>query len=692
MDHRRWHIGEIVCLAAAAAACLWPLPWLAVPGALLLLLWLPGLSMVRLLRLPTMPGRAWVGLALSFAMMPVGLHWLWQISNARWLLLAVLVGVNLALQFAAVRWGGVHQPVTALIRETRQRWLLAGMVLWASGTALLGYWVPMAGGRILSNPSGDYIKHHAVVWSLVNHPLPLQSIFYAGEPTTPYYYYEQFYLIPATFRILGGSGLSIALAFGLAAAIGTAIFILLVFLIARTVLGSNPPALLAVACVSVVGGWDAVPAAARWALSGAPVVVLDSWCPVAWRIHNLLDNFFWCPQHVAAAGVLLLCAYLLQQAPHARWWLVIAPLSAAAVFGESVYHAIIFFPAAAIFALLELRKTQRDPRGHGTQLGGALSLIAVVALVLMWSRIGEYREMAARFQGGLTLHWDRFELALLGRLLPPGPLANLLDAPWMALIDFGLGGLACVLIAGGAWRRMWADAGLRLLILAGGLGVACMWVVRSDVNPYDYGFRLASIPAMVVTAIAAGFLLIPEMTRPSVRRWRRAILVAGVLLGSPIGWYEAPGLALRTLVESKPEAAEAGALSFVREQLPLDAVVQADPGRVRLPQLFDRRMGVVGPDDAHVNVLSPRNKVRMLDAARQVRAAFAAPDARKAHDLLARWSIQYILVGPAERERYRGPGPFADRAWFRKLFDDGRAAVYELTGPVSDTQTSARQE
>jgi hypothetical protein len=656
-----------------------------------LLLWLPGRSILRLLRPPTAPGREWVSVALSFALMPLALHWLWECSNDRWVLLGVLVAINVLLLVAAARWGGAVLPVSAMFRDRRQAWLLAGMVVWAAGTAFLGYWVPMADGRILSNPSGDYIKHHAVVWSLVNARLPLESIFYAGEPGTPYYYYEQFYLIPATFRIMGGPGVSIAMAFGLASAIGVVVFMMLVFLIARHVLEANGPALLAVACVSVIGGWDVVPTTIRFLVSHAPVVVLDSWCPVAWRIHNLLNNYFWCPQHVAAASVLLLCAYLFQQSPRAIWWLVIAPLAAASVFGTSVYQAMIFFPAGGVFALIELSRARRTPGQGAGRFALASVVIAVAGLAIMWPRIGEYREMASRFPGGLTLRWDRFELAFVGRLVAPGPLANLLDAPWMAMIDFGLGGLGCVLIARPAWRRMWTDPGSRLLVLTGGLGVAAMWVVRSDVNAYDYGFRLASIPAMVVTAIAAGFLLVPVMVRPWALRWRRVILVLGIVLGAPVGLYEAPGLALRTLVESKPEAGEAGALRFIRKHLPADAVIQADPSRVRLPQLIDRPMGVVGPEDPHVTVLCPRNRPRMLAAARQVEAAFKASDDREAHDLLAQLGARYVLVGPVERGRIAGAGRFKCSPWFRMLYDDGQAAVYELVDAHATSGTPARE-
>jgi hypothetical protein len=675
----------IPLLCLCAGACLMPQAWIVLPAAAVLTLWLPGWLLVQLLRpLSNTSGRAWIALALSLLITPLVLHLVWTASNGKSAVLAGIVLLNVSLLLAA-RWRNcAYPPVSSLLQTARQRALVAAVVAWSAGLTFCVYWVPVAGGRLVPVPSGDYVKHHAIVWSLVNNPLPLHNMFYAGEAGTPYYYYEHAYLIPAAFCVLTGKGISIQTAFGLAAAAVTASFLGMVLLVARSVIGSGRGALLAVVCASLVGGFDVVPILLRLRVSPTPLI-MDGWCPTAWRIHNLMNDYVWCPQHVAAAGAFLLCVHLLQQAPRAAWWIVLAPLAALAIFGSSVYHAMLFLPLGALYGLMVLRKAAGDPRDRPGRLLGAFALMAIVSLAIMLPRALQYREMARRYQGGLTLRWDRFDYACFGRLVAPGPLANLLDAPWMLLVDFGIGAVAALLVARVVWRRCWLDEGVRLLMMAGAVGAALMWVVRSNVNAYDYGFRLASMPAQVLGAILVGFLLEPGSLRPVFARFRKPVLIAGLLLGLPVGLYEAPGLALRTFVERLPESAEQGAARFVREHLPERAVLQACPlsgsgpfSRSLLPQLTDRQMGILEPSDPHINVLSARDKPAMRQMAERVDQAFRS-DAAAAHDLLLGLGVTHVFVGIRERKRYGETAFVADTRYFRKLYGDGQAAVYELT-------------
>jgi hypothetical protein len=682
MELERGLLRPAFLLILCTLGSLVPSAWVAFPAAAVLLLWLPGRSLITLLRpLPGLPGRGWVAVSLSLMMTPLLLNIVWGFSNQRALVLASFVSANAVLIGIGWRMGARLEPVPALFPDRRWRWAFAAILAWSAGLVCCVYWIPTAGQSLLTSPVDDYVKHHAITWSLLNFPLPLHNIFYSARSAAPYYYYEHFYLLPAALCVLTGHAVSIPVAFGFAAGTVTACFLAMILLIARSLIGSMPGALLAVTCASIVGGLDFVPTLVRFLVAGRRVVVMDAWCPLLWRINNLMDDYLWCPQHVAATGLLLLCAYLLQQAPRARWWAGLAPLAAVALFACSVFQAMVFFPAAALYVLLELRRAARDPERSAGRLLAAVAAIGGLAGLAMLPRALQYLEMSSRYQSGLTLRWDRFDLAVFGRLLPPGPLANFLDAPWLLLVDFGIGALACLMVTRVAWRRCWADHGARLLMLAGILGVALMWGVRST-NPRDFGFRLGSMPAFVTGAIMVGFLLDPELVRPTVRSWRGRLVIPALVLGLPVGLYEAPGQAFRRLFESQPERAEAAGLHYLRDRLAADAVVQMEPRtRVRFVQLVDRQMGVMDPGDPHVNVLYPPDGAGRQLAMRDIEEAFGSPDAERAHQLFVRWGITHVFVGDAERERYGTLPQLADRRWFKVAFVDGRTAVYALADP-----------
>jgi len=689
MRSDRISVAYIAGVALCATACLAGPIWLGLPAAAILLLWIPGRMFMRLLGdVDAAPGRAWLAVAASMILMPVPLSWIWQISNERLAILGGVAAINLVLIFLAGR-AAARPRATCMFGTWRGRAIFTAIVLWSAACVFGSYWLPTAGGRTRTVAAHDYIKHHAVMLSLERYPLPLHNIFYAAEADTPYYYYEYHYLVPAALRKMTGDRASIAMAFGLSSAVVAAVFIALAFLIARNVLGSGRGALLSAACVSIVGGWDVIPVLIRMLAGGPKVIVLDSWCPVAWRIHNLMTQFMWCPQHVSAVIGLMLGCLWLRQAPSARWWVIVAPLLAASIFGSSVYLAITIFLAALIYmamrffgdlaAVVPLRRRLL-----------ALAAMAAAGAALMGPQAWRYYVMSQRYAGGLTLQWEHFDFALLGRLVPAGPIANLLDAPWLILIEFGLPAAACVLVARKVWSAFWQDPGGRLLILAGALGTVGLFCIRSDINPIDYSFRIAIMPAMVVAAVLAGALIEPEHLRRFARTWRKEILVTGVILGLPVGFYEAPLMAVRTFLLDEPRAADADAIRYLREQTPKDAVVQCDPEAApRLVQLIDRQIGVsdpIGPNNAHVRVFQPVDVDRMYEAAAEVEYAFLTDSSREAYAFLRAQRVTHVLAGSIERKRFGEMHQFEDAGLFAIVYEDEEATVYRLLGRPGTTQ------
>ena len=788
-------VGAGVC-AAACGAGPW---WLAVPAAAVLLLYLPGRSVLRHLGVLLSPAeRTWWAIALSMVLMPVGLSWLWHVTNDRWAVLGGVAGVNVLL----AAWPRRRQELAAaeaMFARRWVRWAFAGVAAWTVLCVFGAFWIPRAGGRVATQAAHDFVKHHAVLFSLERQPLPLHNVFCAVEAEGPYYYYEHHYLLAAGLRKLAADAISIPAGFGLTSGVLAGTFVALVYLIARRLSGSDRAGLLAAACVSVVGGWDAIPNVIRVLGGGSMVVTLDAWCPVLWRVHNFATQFLWCPQHVAAVLGLLTACLLLGAAPRARWWLIVAPLIAASIFGSSVYLAITIFAAAGVYAAWQVLRAYRPrPKGDGgpdgvncglrallceapTQgeadvadfrvpvrhrdcgfpddgdtagdpppgrpasqeahgrasrpwhegffpignhpvpppprlpsrrvgtakpghpptptspspcsspawstgperawrLARALLIIAAIGAALMATQAWGYYRMSQRYEEGLTTSWPRFDYALVGRLLPPGPAANFLDVPWIVLLDFGLPAVALVMVGRRVWASALRDEGARLLLLAAAVGLVAMFTVRSNVNRIDYGFRVSIMPTMVFAALCAGFLVRDDGVRRFARRLRWPVLAGGVLLGLPVGLYEMPATAGRTLLRAGPYQAEAGAIRWLRDRSPYDAVVQADPRRVSLAQLVDRQMGVVDPDNPHVRVFMPADPTRMGQALADVEEAFRADTAERAWRLLRRWEITHVLVGPAEHERFGKLKHLVEECWFTVRYMDGDAAVYALGG------------
>jgi len=695
---RQFIVRELGWLAACALACWAPTPWIAFPAAAVLVLWLPGRMVVRLVGQGGRGvGTAWSALGASIVLTPLALNWVWSVSNDRWIVFTTVVLIDVGLVLLAAR---VHPPPSSAgpSGSRAQRAALLGIIVWTAACVLGAYWVPRASDRAATPAAHDYVKHHAVMLSLERHPLPLHNVFYAAEADTPYYYYVNYYLLPGALRALSGNRVSIAFAFGLTSAVVAAVVIALVYALALTCTGRASAALWAAACVSIVGGWDLFPVLLRLLGGHSLVVTLDAWCPVPWRVHNLLTQFIWCPQHVSAVLALLLAVRWLHAAPRAWWWVLAAPLLAAAILGTSVYLAMTVFVAGAVYVWVMLW----EQRWASEQLRRSLlcvGLMVVLGAMLMAFPAWQYAEMARRYPGGLTWRWERFPLAFLGRLVPPGPPANLLDAPWLLLLDFGLPGVCAVLVAGTWWRGLWRQPGTRLLLLCAIVGGPAMFVIRSDVNPIDYGFRVSIMPTMIVAALCVAAVAGTTHLRRGVFRVRGSLLVAGCLAGLPVGGYEAPASALRSLLERSPIAGDAGALNFLRTQTPLTAVVQGDPGEARLGlvQLADRAVGVLDPSNPHVVVFRPLDVARMERAFVEVRAAFAGEASAAAHRHLRAWGVTHVLVGQIERKRYGSPPGFRDAAYFELLYDDGRAEVYRLretferaagTDPVAQPETA----
>jgi uncharacterized membrane protein len=111
---------------------------------------------------------------------------------------------------------------------------------------------------------------------------------------------------------------------------------------------------------------------------------------------------------------------------------------------------------------------------------------------------------------------------------------------------------------------------------------------------------------------------------------------------------------------------------------------------VSLPQLIDRQMGVLDPENSHVRVFFPEDEGRMRQLFATVERAFSTGSSRQAYDDLRSARVTHVLAGSLERKRYGDLRHFDDPTWFELVYRDEHACVYRLrASPVLASQPQA---
>jgi hypothetical protein len=270
----------------------------------------------------------------------------------------------------------------------------------------------------------------------------------------------------------------------------------------------------------------------------------------------------------------------------------------------------------------------------------------------------------------------------------PGPLANLLDLPWMLFFEMGALLVLPLLSGASGWLRGWRDSGIRLLLITGMIAIAVFPVARSNFEHNDFGQKVMLV-ALVAGAVMGGMAF---DSWPQWRRRTRALVVLVVVLGLPISIHEAPLTAVRrwvdphgTLARLAPTdsalfAAESAAYRFLRDELPPDAVLQPhwDHRRLKLVQIARRPLGVtalerdtrvfIGPDlGAHEAALNA------------VSAALQDPSSPGAlFATLRAHRITHVFMGEIERTSWGAVTALSDARYFRAVYDRDGVAVIAL--------------
>lgn len=686
---------------------------LATVGGLLLLCYLPGRLVLRVFGLADRwdaTGRFVLSVATSLAVSPVVLNPVWHLTNDRWPLLGcvwLLLTVGCWLTRDGRRPAKIGDQATGsgaeqkLFSHTRTKIVFAAIAVLVAFATIGPYWPTELRGYPVSALIHDFIKHHGVLFSLEQRPLPLGNPFFADGAADPAYYYHFFYLIPATVRAWSG-GLSIELAFGLQSALvgicTTGVF----YLIVKRFTGGDGPATLAALLATAIGGLDIIPLI----ILRHPVITLDAWGDHPVRIHTLITQMVWSPQNIQGVLITLVGVYVLSSKGWWRGWLVLGPVLAAGLIGSTAWVGAGLLPGLVIFVVLEVVARRRQPRLalKRLMLSGAVALLMLGAAL---PSLRGYLEMSHRHEKGLTTQWPYQSKALLGKLAPPGVLANLLDLPWVLALEFGPLLLFPLLLPRRVWRRAWNDPGLRLLMISGCASLAGFVSVRSHFTYNDFGQK-SILVAMAAGVVLAACILAPEARRPSLlnplgwslhgqspRRPRRALSAfvgLVLLLGLPVGLYQSPLTAVRRYISKDSPlqalahpmalraAEEAAAGRFLRYGLPPDAVIQAHCGaeRLDLAQIARKQIGVTLLE-RDTMVFVPANAEAHRRAHQGVVEVLEEPTpARRCHQTLRSHGITHVFVGSVERELWRGLEKFADQRYFKRVFHDGEWAIYAL--------------
>ncbi|MBU0638856.1 MAG: hypothetical protein KKB50_08325, partial [Planctomycetes bacterium] len=690
-------------LAALAATHFAPL---ATPATLLLLCYLPGRFVVAGFGLGAnwdAAGRLMLALATSLAITPVVLNPIWHFTNAAWPLLGC---VWLLLTVACWLSRALGKAPTApnelrLFGQTRTKVIFAVIAALVAFAVIGTYWPTELRGYPVPALIHDFIKHHALLFSLEQLPLPLGNPFFADDAAGPVYYYHFFYLIPATVRALS-PGVSIELAFGLQAALVGICTAGMFYLIVKRFTGGDGPATLAALLATAIGGLDIIPVA----IMRMRVITLDAWADHPVRIHNFLNQMIWSPQNVQGVLITLVAVYVLSIRGWWKGWLILGPVLAAALVGSSVWVALGVMPGLVLLVVAEIAGQHRQPRRAFTRLAGSLA-VALLMLAVAWPSLQGYAEMSRRQEKGLTVEWPYQSHALLGRLAPPGALANLLDLPWVLLLELGPLLILPLLAPRRHWRRAWQDPGLRLLLLSAIVALLGFMNVRSDFKHNDFGQKIMMVTMAAGAVLAAG-VLAPQARRPTLfnplgwtlhgqspqRRQLRLASFVGLilLLGLPVAIYEAPLTAVRRyIMEDSPlriiahpialrSAEEAAAGRFLRYGLPAEAVIQAHCGTTRLvtAQIARKQIGVTALEQDTM-VFFPADAGAHQNALDAVAEVLEQPvAAARCHETLHAHGITHVFVGSVERELWQGLDKFADERFFECVFHEGPSAVYAL--------------
>ena len=399
-------------------------------------------------------------------------------------------------------------------------------------------------------------------------------------------------------------------------------------------------------------------------LTNLNIDAMSSWTFSGLRVDSLVRSMWYNPQHSVSAALGLLAMPIAGAAG------VTAPIGAIVLAGLALALSTTFNPfIGGLFSLIygavvladAVRTRQLTPVLHHTIAA------ALVGAAVGWCVANDMVEGAAGVVlyglGGYTRNRPVATLMMsLGPLIVPAMMG--LWPPWRLA------------------RRAWpAVAGTVL-------GLVVFYFVRLSVEGSYIGFRAGQLMQLALPGLAA--LFFARLWRPEWQ-WRAAAItmaMALAVIGMPttlIDTYNAQdignrrmGPGFRWTITLTPDEQEA--YRWMRTETSRDAIVQMDPvahGREtwsQLPTFAWRRMAAARP-------ISLMDIPEYAERSRRAHRIYAERNAETAAQLARDLGIDYIFIGPAERQRnsVASLAKFAKREdLFRPVFQNAGTQIYEI--------------
>lgn len=737
---QRWSV-EIATVAATLVV--WGgVPGFQVLGAVWLLLLAPGWQAARGLGLRALPvargERAALILAvgLSLALSPVIVYWSSLLFGFRLLpMTASLAGVTLALGVAA-RWRPVAPILSLGYLFERSRYRRLALVLLALLAVLitLTYLQVRSGGALFPPFISDYAKQHTVIDLIERSGVPPRALLYPPWQDRPFVYPYFFHLLAASLRLLAGYSLNILAAFTLTAVTTALAFASLLAVLARALHGRERPALLSLLFVTVVGGLDLLPLAAqglanaaRDGLTAQALLVslgVDGWLAPAQRggIGSFYHFYTWVPQHLAAGLVYVLgVALYAVLGRRSRRLAGLLPFLLLALAGYSVYVALPVIVALLFYAIFDSGRAmlaRPQPQGSRQRWRPLLTWLAIAcaSVLVAWPYLADLWRVRQAETAGLAFAvasngLDWLDGAFFRQIFGPRWWAHLMDAPLYfllelgALLVFGLWGWWVYVQRGRGesqtqsppdgqvgWPAATQSRSAANFLLLAALVAAAMVLLLSSrgaalgITWNDLRMR-AVLLLEVFLACSAGLGLEQAWNGAgplATRRLRRGLAVALLTLGLAATAWDFTGLGLaRFVLDKHISADEMGAYDFLRRATESDAVVQGVRGRDRSLHLYADRMSRV--DAGMLSQMHVPSALLSADYA-AVQAALTSASSAEAWRLLRQLDVDYLFVGPEERQVFAG-NPEADLpalrnpSLFRPVYDTPHYDVFQVAAP-----------
>ncbi len=687
---------ELLLITATAIVAV-RFPYLNALAGFLLIFLAPGWQTLRWLGISPRRSTSSLLLAvgLSLAVSPVILYWTGLLAGFRSPLIAfALAGVSIAMGvLARLRPAATGPPLGALFQDWRHRRIFAGLLVLLGLIILIPLVQVRTQAGLIPPGMSDWAKHQTISWLIETTGLPPRHLFYPPWQQQNFVYYYFFHILVAALRLMSGGSLSILAAFTVTTLAVCLDFVGLVALVARRLTGQERPALISALFVSLIGGLDLLPLLPKGALavlsSGLSLRTLATLrlgtdC-FAGSIPSPYAAYLWAPHHIGAGVALLAGLAVWQTVGGSRRLALLAPVLLFAVAGYSVYFAIPVFVALALYGLLESAAGRADKTAMRRLLSWAAVAAATVLLALPYLR--DLLTTVAAETSGIVLYvssngstWT--DGAFFASFLRDSWLTRLLDAPLHWVID--VGGLLVFGVVGWIvfWRNLEPGRGewtterrvaLLLLFIGGAsLIVTTFFTSRGAVAQLscnDLRMR-GSLPLQIGLAVFAGLGVVWLWDRANrlVRVGVMAVIVLGV--ASTVWTFTERGLV--RFVQPPAVTNEAlAAYEFVRGHTPAEAIFQGDVGREvhqdRLLHLYADRVSRV-ESGSYPLLQVPADTFRP-DVQNTV-AAFRTRDGAEAWRLWDALGVDYIFIGPQERQAYGPDLPqFDDNRYFEVVYD-----------------------